>query len=72
MPNSVIIGAGEIGTALARVLAKRRHPACALWDKQRGKVPGQRPLAELVPPAKVAFLGVPSTAVRPHTLEVCL
>jgi glycerol-3-phosphate dehydrogenase (NAD(P)+) len=68
MPNSpervAIVGAGEIGSALAYLIRKSGR-SVELWDKDVSKVPNQKPLAEIVPGAAAVILGVPSWAVRP-------
>lgn len=69
-----IVGFGEIGRALARILgADGRGIAVKCWDSESGKVSGQRPLSEIVPNSDVIFLCVPSwaaegalAAVSPH------
>ena len=68
MPNTpkqvAIVGAGEIGSALAYLI---RKSGCAveLWDKDASKVPNQKPLAEIIPGASAVILGIPSWAMRP-------
>jgi glycerol-3-phosphate dehydrogenase (NAD(P)+) len=68
MPNTpervAIVGAGEIGTALAYLIRKSGR-SVELWDKDATKVPDQKPLAEIIPGASAVFLGVPSWAMRP-------
>ncbi|MFH1192913.1 MAG: hypothetical protein V1656_01185 [Candidatus Jorgensenbacteria bacterium] len=64
MVNVLIIGAGEIGTALAHVLKKKRNVHIERWDKDSRRVPGRRPLAQLVPAADFILLCVPSWAMR--------
>lgn len=59
----VIVGAGEIGSALARLIRKSGVEV-ELWDKDVTKVPDQKPLAETVPSASAVILGVPSWAMR--------
>ncbi|MDI6821237.1 MAG: hypothetical protein QMD65_03665 [Patescibacteria group bacterium] len=60
----VIIGAGEIGRAIEKVLQNKSGIHIDLWDKNPAKVPGQKPLAEIVPLADFLFLCVPSWAMR--------
>jgi glycerol-3-phosphate dehydrogenase (NAD(P)+) len=62
MKTVLIIGAGEAGRALAKIL----NPAIAvdLWDKDQTKVPGQKSLQESVKNAEVIFLCVPSWNLR--------
>lgn len=57
----VIIGAGNIGQAIGSLLAG--HDV-TYWDSAPGKVAHQRPLEEIIEPAQVIFLAVPSNAVR--------
>ena len=59
----VIIGAGEIGKALEKVLRKQ-NLAISLWDKDPSKVRSQKPLKEIVPDADFLFLCIPSWALR--------
>lgn len=59
----LIIGAGELGRAIKKVLAEKRvRPA--LWDKTPGKVPHQKPLSATAPRAAIILLCVPSWALR--------
>jgi len=62
--NITIIGAGEIGQALALVFRKQGAQV-DLWDRDLSRVPNQKPLETLVPKADYLFLCVPSQAVRP-------
>ena len=57
-----IIGAGELGTAFARVLGGKAD--VALWDVDAAKVSGMKPLAETVALAEIIFCCVPSFAMR--------
>lgn len=59
----VIIGAGEIGRAIEKVL-RTKNLNIVLWDKDSSKVRGQKSLAEIVPSANFLFLCVPSWALR--------
>jgi glycerol-3-phosphate dehydrogenase (NAD(P)+) len=56
-----IIGAGNLGQALKVLLS--RHDA-QLWDKEPGKVSGQKTLQQIIEPAHVIFLAVPTRALR--------
>ncbi len=58
----VIIGAGKIGSALGRLLEDKGEQVI-FWDADSSRVPGQRPLSETVPTAKVLFFCVPSVAL---------
>lgn len=60
----LIIGAGALGQALAKVIPKD-HADVSLWDIDVAKVPGQQPLETLVPEANFIFMCVPSWAIRP-------
>ncbi len=62
MQNILIIGAGEIGTALAHVIGSRAH--IEMWDKDAQRASNGRPLEESVPEALVVFICVPSWVVR--------
>ncbi|MFH1162348.1 MAG: NAD(P)H-dependent glycerol-3-phosphate dehydrogenase [Candidatus Jorgensenbacteria bacterium] len=64
MTKVLIIGAGELGTALAHVLKKKRNLRIERWDKNPSRVRGQRPLAQLVPEADFILLCVPSWAMK--------
>ncbi len=61
--NILIIGAGELGQAIKKVLAEKRlRPA--LWDRTPGKVPHQKPLSVAAPHAAIILLCIPSWALR--------
>lgn len=64
-----IIGAGEIGTALHHILPKEGNEI-NLYDKQPGKVPGQKPLADVVAAADVLVFAVPSWVLRSAGAEI--
>jgi len=57
------IGAGEIGAALAN-LVSRSGAHIEQWDADASKVPGQKPLEEVVRQADILFLCVPSWILR--------
>lgn len=59
-----IIGAGKIGQAIAAVLSKKPGVAIILWDADTTKVPGQKPLAAIIPEAQIVFVCTPSWATR--------
>lgn len=60
----LILGAGALGTALARAIPKERGQVY-FWDIDESKCPGGRlPLEQLVPAADWVFLCVSSWAVR--------
>ncbi|MDP3015230.1 MAG: hypothetical protein Q8N28_02350 [bacterium] len=62
----LIIGAGEIGRAMEKILKEKPDSSAQifLWDKNQGKVPGQKPLEEIASPADFIFLCIPSFAVE--------
>ncbi len=59
----LIIGAGALGAALAKVIPKDRA-GVASWDIDETKVPGRQPLEAVVPAANFIFMCVPSWAMR--------
>lgn len=59
----VMLGAGKIGRAIGRTLAKNGH-VVAYWDALPGIVRGQKPLDEIVPDASAVFLCLPSWCLR--------
>lgn len=65
MPQQVlIIGAGALGSALAKSIPKN-HAQVAFWDTDETKCPGGRqPLETLVPAADFIFMCIPSWAMR--------
>jgi glycerol-3-phosphate dehydrogenase len=70
MQKVLIIGAGEIGQAIAKILTKANRCAVDFWDSEHGKVPNQKELKELTTNAGVVFLAIPSKAVRPVLNEI--
>jgi glycerol-3-phosphate dehydrogenase (NAD(P)+) len=71
--NVTIIGAGNLGKAVAAVLARREDARVRMWDKDPERVPGQGDVAAAVSGADVVFFCVPSwvmrdavSAVAPH------
>jgi len=58
-----MIGAGKIGSAIGKVLAKNRAQV-VFWDALPGKVKRQKPLAAIVPGADAVFLCLPSWCLR--------
>ncbi|MDP3997861.1 MAG: hypothetical protein Q8P73_05175 [bacterium] len=67
--NITIIGAGEIGQALAGVLTQNPDNTISLWDKADGKVSDQKPLEQIIPNAQIIFMCVPSRAMRAAAKE---
>lgn len=59
-----IIGAGEIGQAIAGELKATGRCALTLWDSDPAKVPGEPALGAAIASAKYVFACVPSRAVR--------
>lgn len=65
MPKKIaIIGAGEIGQAIAFLLRDSRHLEIAVWDIDPQKNAGQKSLSTVVSQAEIVFLCVPSWATR--------
>ncbi len=60
----VIIGAGAIGAAVAKILKENSHNAITLWDAVPGKVKRQQPLDKAVPKADALFFCLPSFGLR--------
>ncbi len=65
----VIIGAGELGKAIGGLIVKK-GAGVDLWDANPAVVPGQKPLAEIVPLAHYVFFCVPSWAMRDAVVSV--
>lgn len=65
----LIIGAGELGRALAAVFSRHAVPA-ALWDRDASKVPGQGALSNMVRGARTVLFAIPSGAVRGVLKEI--
>ena len=61
--NIVIIGAGEIGTAIKTILLKK-GTKINIWDKNQAKLKEKISLSQIIPKAKIIFLCVPSWANR--------
>lgn len=62
--NISIIGAGEIGQAIAHVLSAKPNYVISLWDKDPAKVPDQKDLVEIIPPSDFIFLCIPSWVIQ--------
>jgi glycerol-3-phosphate dehydrogenase (NAD(P)+) len=60
----LIVGAGEIGKAIAFLLKKGGKSRVVQWDADPAKNLEKRTLEELVPAADIIFLCIPSKAVR--------
>lgn len=61
-PSVVILGAGDIGSAVCHLLKKTARVEC--WDKLPGKVPHQKSLETILPTADVVFLCLQSWVTR--------
>lgn len=61
--NVLIVGAGEIGCSLGKLL-KRQRAVIKLWDKDPKKSKVKKPLFELAKEADIVFFCVPSFALR--------
>ncbi len=63
-PHVLVVGAGELGQALAGCL--RKDNEVSLWDADPAKVPdqGARALKDMVPSADFVLLCIPSWAMR--------
>jgi len=62
MQKILIIGAGEIGKALGRILKPKN--SVEFWDKDKTKIPHSKNLEELVLWADIIFLCVPALALN--------
>ncbi len=58
-----ILGGGRLGQAMKSLLEKK-GVAVAVWDADESRFPGQKPLAEIVPPADAVLFCVPSPFMR--------
>ena len=61
--NVVIIGAGNIGQTLAKIIRKNSK-SVKLWDKDQSKNPKQKPLLKIIPEADFVFFCFPSSSFR--------
>jgi len=61
MNNTLIVGAGRLGSAMTKLLSKKT--TVHVWDKAPGRVPKQQPLDKLAKQADFVFLCVPSWAL---------
>jgi glycerol-3-phosphate dehydrogenase (NAD(P)+) len=69
MLNVVIIGFGNIGQALKKII-KEKNTNVEIWDKDFSKIPRQKPLKEIIPSADLVFLCVPSWSIRKALLGI--
>ncbi len=67
----IIVGAGEIGQAIGKILQNKQGTIIEFWDKKPTIVPGQKSLAKIISSIKAPvantrflFLCVPSWAMR--------
>ncbi len=67
--NIVIIGAGELGQAIATLLSKK-DVHITLWDADASKVANQKSLAEILPIANAVFFCIPSWVIEKAIEEV--
>ena len=59
MTNITIIGAGEIGRAIEKVLEKKSDISIEIWDKDESKVSNQKDLASIVESASFYLCAFP-------------
>lgn len=59
----VIIGSGNIGTAIASVLGARQEVAVEMWDTDVSKVPNPKPFEQIIPEADAVFMCTPASAL---------
>ncbi|MFH1705601.1 MAG: hypothetical protein ABH867_01725, partial [Patescibacteria group bacterium] len=59
----LIVGAGELGTALGQILAKSLENQVSFWDKDETRVENWRPLKKAVAGKEIIFLAIPTQAV---------
>lgn len=59
----MIVGAGELGTALGQILAKSLENQVSFWDKDETRVENWRPLKKAVAGKEIIFLAIPTQAV---------
>lgn len=67
----VIIGAGELGQAVGMLLTEN-GVTVDFWDADPARVPGQKPLADIVPGAAAVLFCVPSWSTRAAVTGVAL
>lgn len=64
MHKIAIIGAGNFGQAIAGILSIRKDLEIALWDVDSEKVPGMKPIEDVVRGSEVVFVCVSSWVLR--------
>lgn len=62
--NIVIIGAGEIGRAIGKIIGVKSDFQIEFWDKDESKVSNQKTFEKIIPQADFIFLCVPSWVMR--------
>ena len=65
-----ILGAGELGGCIGRLLQKKTDTVVQHWDADPSRNPEQKPLTETVPQSDAIFLCIPSGAYR-AALSAC-
>ncbi|MFA6339149.1 MAG: 2-dehydropantoate 2-reductase N-terminal domain-containing protein [Candidatus Paceibacterota bacterium] len=65
----VIIGAGEIGSAIKKIL-EQKELELLIWDKDVNKIPDQKPLTEIIPNADFLFICTPSWTLQEVLLNI--
>ncbi|MDD5430873.1 MAG: 2-dehydropantoate 2-reductase N-terminal domain-containing protein [Candidatus Pacebacteria bacterium] len=70
MTNIIIMGAGELGSAIGKILKEGKAGEITFWDKNPAIVIGQKSLAETVPTADFLLMCVPSWAMREAVKDV--
>jgi len=66
----LILGAGELGQAMAKVLLVKSNVLVEMWDKDQTRVLNQRLLGEAVAGARFLFLCLPSRGYREALSEI--
>jgi len=64
MKKVVIIGAGELGNAMNKILSKNRNLVLESWNRKLGSSRGQKPIGDAAAEADFVLLCVPSWAIR--------
>lgn len=66
----LILGAGELGQAMAKVLLAKSNISVEMWDKDKSRVLNQRLLSEAVVQARFLFLCLPTRGYREVLKEI--
>jgi len=64
MKKVVIIGTGELGDAMNKILSKNRNFVLESWNRKSGSSRGQKPIGDAVAEADFVLLCIPSWAIR--------